>query len=34
MQGERNDFFGGIQEDKLIYDEKKKRFMHTASMPR
>ena len=30
MQGERNDFFGGLNEDKLIYDERKKRFMHTA----
>ena len=30
MQGERNDFFGGLNEDRLIYDERKKRFMHTA----
>ena len=30
MQGERNDFFGGLNEDRLVYDERKKRFMHTA----
>ena len=30
MKGERNDFFGGLNEDRLIYDERKKRFMHTA----
>ena len=33
MQGERNDFFGGLNEDRLIYDERKKRFMHTAQLP-
>jgi hypothetical protein len=26
--------FWGFQEDKLIYDERKKRFVHTEEMPR
>ena len=26
--------FWGFQDDKLIYDERKKRFVHTADMPR
>ena len=26
--------FWGIQDDKLIYDERKKRFVQTAEMPR
>ena len=29
---ERTNFFG-FQDDKLIYDERKKRFVHTADMP-
>ena len=29
---ERVNFFG-INDDKLIYDERKKRFVHTADMP-
>ena len=29
---ERIDFFG-IAEDKLIYDERKKRFVHTKDLP-
>ena len=33
MSGERISFFGGITEDKLIYDERKKRFVHTSNMP-
>ena len=33
MSGERISFFGGITEDKLIYDERKKRFVHTGNMP-
>ena len=32
-QGDRINFFG-IQDDKLIYDERKKRFLHTSDMPR
>ena len=30
--GERLNFFG-IADDKLIYDERKKRFVHTTDMP-
>ena len=30
--GERIDFFG-FQDDKVIYDERKKRFVHTKDMP-
>ena len=30
--GERSMLFS-FQEDKLIYDERKKRFVHTADMP-
>ena len=26
--------FWGFQDDKLIYDERKKRFIHTTDMPR
>ena len=29
---ERINFFG-FQDDKLIYDERKKRFVHTSQMP-
>ena len=36
MSGSQNDRinFFGIQDDKLIYDERKKRFVHTTDMPR
>ena len=30
--GERINFFG-IADDKLIYDERKKRFVHTTDLP-
>ena len=30
--GERLNFFG-IADDKLIYDERKKRFVHTTDLP-
>ncbi len=30
--GERVNFFG-IADDKLIYDERKKRFVHTTDLP-
>ena len=30
--GERIDFFGAF-DDRVIYDERKKRFVHTADMP-
>ena len=32
MQGERRNFFG-FEDDKLVYDERKKRFVQTADMP-
>ena len=30
--GERLNFFG-VADDKLIYDERKKRFVHTSDLP-
>ena len=32
MASDRNNFFG-VGEDKLYYDEKKKRFVNTANAP-
>ena len=34
MSGNERINFWGFQDDKLIYDERKKRFVHTAEMTR
>ena len=34
MSGNDRVNFFGIDDDKLIYDERKKRFVHTADLPR